>query len=152
VPPSADEVIFLAPPGAGAAVMIRYTRQTWTDNELEGYLEEARSEYVQTRHVVYRAGILALDTMAPGLAIAFDFGAGEETFSYTKAFDNLMTLRDKWEQWLEQNVEEGRLYIEDVVVDSIEPGDIRDDPAQWPWTGSAGYFPSSARDNRGGLD
>ena len=140
VPATLDEVIFAAAPGEGRTVGIRYAQQTWTNQELETYLEEANTEYVEARHVIYRAAILAIDTLMPGMALAFDFGEGAENFSFSSTFSRLMQLREMWEKWLEENAEEGRLYIQEMLFDSLEPGDIESDPAGNEFAVD-GYFP-----------
>ena len=56
---------------------------TFTDAQINSYLEEARTEYVEARHVVYRAALFALDTLVPGMALAFDFAAGQEAYAFS---------------------------------------------------------------------
>src|SRR4051812_23012631 len=69
-----------APP-AGAQVIIRYRRQSFTDAELTDYLARAALDWgAGTVGLIYRAGLLALDTLLLGTATAVDFGADSEHF------------------------------------------------------------------------
>jgi hypothetical protein len=153
VPDTNDEVIFNTPPAFEDTVTIRYTRQTWPDAELNNYIAEAQSEYTKDRHVVYRAAIFAIDTLQLGMRLAFDFGAGDENYSFSRTAEGVAQLRDDLEKWLIANAEEGVLLIDQIRFDSIEPGDLRDDPAQWPYSGNAGIFPADGSEGGiGGLD
>ena len=140
VPATADEVIFATGLTLDTQVVIRYVKQTFSEKELETYLLEAMTEYVAARHVVYRAAIFAIDTLLIGTAVAFDFGAGDESFRFSDVFTRLETLRAGLETWLTTNAEEGRLYVQDMTFDSLEPGDI-----EWDIGGTefatGGYYP-----------
>jgi hypothetical protein len=151
IPPTNDEVILTTPPAINSQVVVRYVRQTFSDDELNGYLDSAGQDFVKDRHIVYQAAIWAVDTLLSGTATAFDFGAGQESFQFSGVFSRLIQLREMWELWLQDNIEEGVLEIAHMHVDSIEPGDIRDDPAGQPYVGRHGLFPDSVG-GMGGLD
>jgi hypothetical protein len=149
VPETVDRVVFSIPLSAGDVVVVRYQRRTFPDSELESYLEEAKSEYSDTKHLVYRAAIWAIDSLALGPALAFDFGAGQENFQFSSIFAHLLQLRETWEKWLEQNAELGELDVVDMHFDELEPGDIEYDPGSTEF-GVGGYYPDSPN-SRGGL-
>jgi hypothetical protein len=67
--------------------------QTYTDAALDFYLAEAGRDYAEPRQVVYRAAVLALDSMLTGAATALNFGAGAENFDMASVFDRLTRLR-----------------------------------------------------------
>ncbi len=69
---------FDAPPAANANVTISYSRQTFTDAQLDHYLAEAGRGYSEPRQVVYRAARLTCDALLTGAATALNFGAGSE--------------------------------------------------------------------------
>jgi len=77
----------------GATITIRYTRQTFTDAELAGYLALASAEYDTHVGRVVAAAVFALDTLLTGSASALNFGAGSETFDMVSVFDRLARLR-----------------------------------------------------------
>jgi len=86
-------VRFASPPAEGASVTIRYGRQTFADVDLDFYLSQARLDYSELRQIVYRAAVLALDSLLTGAATALPFGAGSETFDMVSVFDRLTKLR-----------------------------------------------------------
>jgi hypothetical protein len=151
VTPFGDGIQFAQPPAADTQLVIRYVRLTWSDEELSGYLLAAAEEYVADQHIVYRAGIYALDTLLMGTATGFDFGVGADSFAFSSIFQRLLLLRGEWARWLEENADsEGFLVVQDFYFDSIEPGDIDDAPGNHIWGGVGGYFPNSPA-GRGGL-
>jgi hypothetical protein len=114
-------VIFVTAPEVGSSVTIRYARTTFSDTVLEGYLQAAAYEYTAPQHLVYRAAIYVVDTLLAGAATALDFGSGQENFQMSSVFNRLTQLRNLWEQWLENNVEEARIVIGDMVFDTLDP-------------------------------
>jgi hypothetical protein len=148
--PESDSIVLTAAPALGMTVLIRYQRRTWPDDELNLYLGQAALEYTADRHIVYQAGVYAIDTLIAGIATAFDFGEGQEEFRFSTSFSELMQLRDGWSQWLTDNAQEGQLSIVDWVFDSLQPGDIDDDPAQGVYGTPGGVFPEAP--SYGGLN
>jgi hypothetical protein len=128
------------PPGNGVAVVIRYPSQLWTDDELETYLAEAALKVGVARtatatgpetgrqEYLYRAGVMAIDTLLSGTATGLNFGAGSETFDVASVFQRLMDLRKEWLDWLARTTgsddgPEPVLAFVDIDVDLGEPGD-----------------------------
>jgi len=149
VPETVDRIVFSTPLKLGEQVVVRYTRQTFSTAELEEYLNEAKTEYIAPKHLVYRAAIFALDTLRTGVALAFDFGAGDENFRFSDVDARLTKLRDGLEKWLQENAEEGHLEVVAMTFDELEPGDIEWDIGGTEF-GVGGYFPDQPS-SRGGL-
>lgn len=141
VGPESDSIILTDAPPLGSSVTIRYTRQTWPDTELTMYLSQAATEYFADRHIVYKAGVYAIDTLMSGAATAMDFGEGQQYFRFSGTFDALSTLRSIWQAWVEDNAQHGQLSIVDWTFDSLQPGDIDEDPAQGIYGIPGGVFP-----------
>ena len=139
--PEGDSIILTDTPPLGASVMVRYTRQTWADDELSLYLSQAALEYTADRHIVYQAGIYAIDTLMSGTATAMDFGEGQQYFRFSGMLEALTSLRAGWQDWLERNAQYGQLSIVDWTFDSLQPGDIDEDPAQGIYGVPGGVFP-----------
>lgn len=116
-------VSFVSPPPANAQVLIRYTRQTFTDDELDHYLGIAGGEWTSQAGRVYRAAVYAIDSLMAGAATALDFGAGAESFSMTSVWARLQQLRQMYVASLEslEVSEAGGFQLVDVVVDDGWP-------------------------------
>lgn len=142
--PEGDSIILDDPPALGTSVTVRYTRQTWADDELNLYLTQAATEYVADRHIVYKAGVYAIDTLLAGTATAMDFGEGQQYFRFSGMFDALTSLRTIWQAWLAENAQQGQLSIVDWTFDSLQPGDIDEDPAQGIYGVPGGVFPEQS--------
>jgi hypothetical protein len=114
-------VRFLVAPATDAQVVIQYERQTWPDDELDHYIEQALQEWDLDRHVVYRAAIYAIDTLLIGLATGMNFGAGAEAFDIASVFARMQQLRALFLQQLAAAMDEPSLAIIDVTFPSRDP-------------------------------
>ena len=95
------KVVFVSPPPADARVEVSYTRQTWSDDELQSYLDLAAVDWAEQAGKVYRAGIMAIDGLLTGAATALDFGPPQEGgVEMTSVFSRLITLRSTLAQAL----------------------------------------------------
>jgi hypothetical protein len=148
-----DEVILSTAPPLGTSVLIRYIRTTWPDEELSDYLNSAASLWGQNQSslVVYQAGIYAIDGLMAGSATAMDFGEGLRDFRFSQTFGELLQLRTYWQQQVDDKGAWGQLEIADWTFDSLQPGDLDDDPAQGIYGVPGGVFPEQ-RGSYGGLN
>lgn len=127
------KIVFKAPaPGLDEEIQIEYGHQTWEDEELELYLEQANKEWYQERHVVYQAFIYAVESIMFGLATGLNFGSGDEKFDIASVYTRLTERVDKVRAWLEQQKDEPYLTIFDMVFDVDDP----EYPGDWENFGS----------------
>lgn len=91
-----SSIVFDSAPAAQAQITFRYARTTFSDDELEGYLAVAAEQYDDDLEIVYRAAILALDTVLVGAGTALDVGSGQETLALSSIFNRLTDLRTAW--------------------------------------------------------
>lgn len=134
VDPSFTKIVFpigKAPP-AEAQVEIQYNRQTWSDEELDHYLEQANTEWYAERHVVYQAFIYAAETLLMGTATGLTFGSGDEKFDIPSVYERLVKRVDKVREWLEMQKDEPYMVIFDQVFDVDDP----EYPGNWEDVGS----------------
>ena len=124
VDPSFSKIVFPIgkAPAEDASVEIQYNRQTWADEELYHYLEQANTEWYAERHVVYQAFIYAAETLMFGAATGLSFGSGDEKFDIPSVFTRLVQRVDKVRAWLEQQKDEPYLVVQDLVFDVEDPG------------------------------
>jgi hypothetical protein len=114
-------ISFAAPPANQMSVLITYERQNFLDAELLGYLEQAGKEYIEDRHIVYRAAIFAIDSLLMGAATSLRFGAGAEDFDLPSVFARLLELRRMFIEWLAEEAEAPAFQLVDTVFDSRDP-------------------------------
>jgi hypothetical protein len=124
VDPSSSKIVFPIgkAPAEDASVEIQYNRQTWGDEELELYLEQANTEWYAQRHVVYQAFIYAAESVMFGTATGLSFGSGDEKFDIPSVFTRLTQRVDKVRAWLEAQKDEPYLTVFDLVFDVEDPG------------------------------
>jgi hypothetical protein len=94
--PKRDRIRFVTAPSEGAKVELLYARETFSDDELEAFLELAGADWAEgTIGHVYKAGVLALDSVLRGSATALDFsvGGGQAPGELTSVFDRLIRWR-----------------------------------------------------------
>lgn len=91
--PDVATVLFAAPPPASAHIVMTYSRQLFQTLELESYLAVASEDHDRQVERVYRAGILAVDSLLIGTATALSFGAAGSKADMPSVFDRLATLR-----------------------------------------------------------
>lgn len=123
VDPSSSKIVFPVgkAPAEDASVEIQYNRQTWGDEELELYLQQANKEWYAQRHVVYQAFIYAVESVMFGTAVGLSFGSGDEKFDIPSVYSRLTQRVDKVRAWLEQQKDEPWLVVQDLVFDVEDP-------------------------------
>lgn len=121
-------VRILPAPVAGAAVVIAYERQTFTDAELNEYLGYAGANW-EGPSKVYQAAVYAIDSLLMGAATALDFGAGAEAYNMTSVWSRLSQLRALYVDWLNSDSAAsdsiagsgvGALVISEMIVNDEE--------------------------------
>ena len=138
-----DAVVrFTTAPAAGANVVIAYQRQSFADDELDFYLEQATVRFADSDHQVYRAAIYAIDALLMGTATALNFGAGAENFDMVSVHTRLVALRNMYlEQILREAEETPAIVLADLYFPSRDP----DYPGGYPddlyWVGSSEWAP-----------
>jgi hypothetical protein len=91
--PDARTIRFATTPNVNDALLFKYANLTFDDAELLHYLAVAALDWDSQTGRVYRAAVLALDSLLTGAATSLRFGAGSEERDLPSVFDRLAQWR-----------------------------------------------------------